>query len=89
MVPEMQKAISGLRFLLAAIKGKQEELDGLSRQFRRQLDRAPNYTIQRGNSLEAALTIMEEIQERLDGVETTRRPLSSIRDRARSELQAL
>ncbi|MCH7897559.1 MAG: hypothetical protein IH782_11835 [candidate division NC10 bacterium] len=28
VMPEMQKAISGLRFLLAAIKGKQEELDG-------------------------------------------------------------
>ena len=88
-MPEMQKAISELRFLLASIKGKPEELDGLSRQFKRQLRRAPNYPIQGGNSLEAALTIMEEIQERLDSVETTRRHLSSIRDRARSELQAL
>jgi len=32
---------------------------------------------------------MEEIQERLDSVETTRRHFASIRDRARSELQAL
>lgn len=89
VIPEMQKAISELRFLLASIKGKQEELDGLSRQFKRQLRRAPNYAIQGGSSLEAALTIMDEIQERLDSVETTRRHLSSIRDRAHSELQAL
>ena len=88
-MPEMQKAISELRFLLASLKGKQEELDGLIRQFKRQLDRAPNYAIQVENSLEATLTIMEEIQERLDGVEATRRHLSSITDRARSELQAL
>jgi len=30
-MPAMQKAISELRFMLASIKGKQEELDGLSR----------------------------------------------------------
>jgi len=60
-MPEMQKAISELRFLLASLKGKQEELDGLSQQFKRQLDRAPNDAIQVGNSLEAALTIVEQI----------------------------
>ncbi|MCH7897560.1 MAG: hypothetical protein IH782_11840, partial [candidate division NC10 bacterium] len=32
---------------------------------------------------------MDEIQERLDSVETTRRHLSAIKDRAQSELQAL
>ena len=34
-MPQMQKAIAKLRFLLASIKGKEEELEGLSRQFRR------------------------------------------------------
>ena len=39
--------------------------------------------------MEEALTIMEEIQERLDSVETTRRHISPLRERAQSELQAL
>ncbi len=44
-MPEMQKTITRLRFLLASIKGKEEELEGLSRQFRRQLERAPSYAV--------------------------------------------
>ena len=47
---EMQKVIAKLRFLLASIKGKKEELEGLSRQFRRQLDRARSYAIRGDNS---------------------------------------
>ena len=31
-MPEMQKAISKLRFVLATIKGKEEELEAQSRQ---------------------------------------------------------
>lgn len=88
-VPEMQKAISRLRFLLATIKGKEEELDGLIRQFKRQLERAPNYAIQGSNSLDSALTAMAEIQERLDRVEVTRSHLVAVRERAQKELRAL
>ena len=86
---EMKKAISELRFLLAAIRGRQEELDGLSRQFKRQLDRAPNYAIQGGNSLGGGA-------EHYGGDtgapgqrgDDAKAPLS-IRERAQSELQAL
>ncbi|MCI0438221.1 MAG: hypothetical protein L0177_03715 [Chloroflexi bacterium] len=88
-MPEMQKAISKLRFLLASIKGKEEELESLARQFRRQLERAPNHAIHGGNSLEATLNIMNEIQERLDDVEQSRAHLAAIKKRAQSELQAL
>ena len=88
-MPEMQKAMSRLRFVLAAIKGKEQELEGLSRQFRRQLRRAPNHAIQGGNSLEATVSIMEEIQERLDHVEESRKHVDSIKKRAQDELQAL
>ena len=88
-MPEMQKAISKLRFLLAAIKGKEEDLEGLRRQFRRQLDRAPNYAIHGGNSLEATLSIMEEIRERLEDVEKMGEHLSAIKKRTEDELRAL
>ncbi len=88
-MPEMQKAIAKLRFLLASIKGKAEELEGLSRQFRRQLERAPSYAIREDNSLDSTLSMLEEIQERLDSVERTRRHLDSIESRAQEELRAL
>ncbi len=88
-VPEMQKAMARLRFLLAAIKGKEQELESLSQQFQRQLSRAPNYAIHGGNSLEATLSIMNEVQERLDSVEKMRRHLAAIKMRAQDELQAL
>ena len=85
-VPEMQKAIAKLRLTLAGIRGKEEELEGLSRQFRRQLERAPSYAVHGGSSLDAALSAMGEIQERLDGVEARRGHLAAIKER---ELQAL
>ncbi len=88
-MPEMQKTITRLRFLLASIKGKQEEFEGLSRQFRRQLDRARSYAIRGDNSLDSTLSALGEIQERLDNVERTRRHLDSIESRAHDELRAL
>ena len=75
--PEMQKAIGQLRLLLAAIKGKDEDLANQQRQFRRQMDRVPMHAI-REASIDASLSIMVEIQERLDHVKTTRSHLSEI-----------
>ena len=71
-VPEMQKAISRLRILLASIKGKEDEMDAMVRQFKRQLERAPRHAVHGGNPLENTLSIMGEIQERLDGAEKAR-----------------
>ena len=88
-MPEMQKAIAKLRFLLASIKGKEEELEGLSRQFRRQLETAPSQALRGDDSLDSTLSVLEEIQERLDNVERTRRHLDSIKSRAQEELRAL
>ena len=86
--PEMQKAIGQLRLLLAAIKGKDEDLANQQRQFRRQMDRVPMHAI-RGSSIDASLSIMAEIQERLDNVQTTRGHLAEITSRAQAELEAL
>ncbi len=88
-VPEMLKAIERLRMLLSVIRDKDEELRALRRDFRRQLDRAPNYAIHSGNSLDASLGAMNEIQERLNGVDVTLDHLSAITTRAEQELHAL
>jgi hypothetical protein len=88
-IPEMQKAINRLRLLVAAIKGKEDEMDGLVRQFKRQLERAPRHAIHGGNPLETTLSIMGEIQERLDAAVTARAHLDMIKRQAENELEAL
>lgn len=88
-MPQMQKAISNLRLLLASITAKEDELEALARQFQRQLDRAPRYAIQGGNPLDVTLNLMGEIQERLDDVQAQRKHLASIRRQAETELEAL
>lgn len=88
-MPQMQKAISNLRLLLASITAKEDELEALARQFQRQLDRAPRYAIQGGSPLDATLNLMGEIQERLDDVQAQRKHLASIRRQAETELEAL
>ena len=84
----MHQEIARLRLLGAAIKGKQDELRARTRQFSQQLERARNVAV-RGCALDASLTVMAEIQERLDAVRVTSEHLASIRARAEAELEAL
>lgn len=88
-IPEMQKAIARLRILIASIKAKEDEMDALVRQFKRQLERAPRHAIHGGNPLENTLSIMGEIQERLDAAEKARLHLDLIKRQAENELEAL
>lgn len=88
-IPEMQKAINRLRLLVASIQGKEDEMDGLVIQFKRQLERAPRHAIHGGNPLENTLSIMGEIQERLDAAVKARSHLGMIRRQAENELEAL
>ncbi len=88
-ISEMQKAINRLRLLIASIKGKEDEMDGLVRQFKRQLERAPRHAIHGGNPLDNTLSIMGEIQERLDAAVNARTHLDLIRRQAENELEAL
>ena len=88
-MPEMQKAMARLRLTLASIKGKEDELESLKRQFQRQLDRTSAHAAHGKNSLDATIGIMEEIQERLDNVEMKQRHLIAIKKRAEDELGAL
>jgi len=88
-IPEMQKAINRLRLLVASIKSKEDEMDRQVRQFKRQLERAPRHAIHGGNPLDNTLSIMGEIQERLDAAVNARTHLDLIRRQAENELEAL
>ena len=59
------------------------------RQFRTQLDRLPQQTIYGRTTLEGALAIMGEMEERLAHAEALQRRLEVIRARVRRELEAL
>ena len=87
--PEMQKAISRLRLTLAALKGKEEEIDSLRHQFRRQLRHSLGHAVHGNSPLDTTLSVMDEIQERLDAADRTLRHLTAIKQRAEDELQAL
>jgi len=84
----IEKSIAELRFFLAAIKAKEDELSGLIRQFKRQMQQAVTYAI-RESSLDTSLAAMSKVQERLDEAVVTRGHLTVIRERTEADLQAL
>ena len=56
----IEKSIAELRFFLAAIKAKEDELSGLIRQFKRQMQQAVTYAI-RESSLDTSLAAMSKV----------------------------
>ena len=86
---QIRQETARLRLLLAEIIGREEQLDGLVRQFRTQLNRLPRQAIYSRTTLDAAMAAMSEIQERLDHTLMTRQHLEAIKQRASSEFTAL
>ncbi len=86
---QLRQATARLRLTLAEIKGREEQLDGMIRQFRTQLSRLPRQAIYERTTLDLALSAMAEIQERLNHAQATRQHLLAIKQRATDELSAL
>ena len=73
---QLQMAMGSLRIRLAEIQGKEEQTEALIDQFRTQLRRLPRQVVYGAISLDASLTSMGEIEERMnDAVATERRIL--------------
>ena len=85
----MDQATAAMRLILAEIMSREEQLDGVIRQFRAQLARLPRQVIYGGITLDLALSAMAEIQERLNHSQTTMAHLEDIKKRATEELRAL
>ncbi|HZU07782.1 MAG TPA: hypothetical protein VFB73_17590 [Chloroflexota bacterium] len=81
--------IARLRFLLADVAAKETQLTNLRRQLRDQLDRVVTYSLYGDADLERSLSLMTEIQERLDRAESDASHLRRIRERAERELESL
>ncbi len=86
---QMRQAMATLRLTLAQIAAKEEQLDALIRQFRTQLNRIPRQVIYGRNPLDASLSAMAEVEERLHHAQAMRHHLQAIKQRAQEELEAL
>jgi len=89
LLAELDNAIARLRMFLAEVAAKEKQLDAMARQFRQQLSRASQRALYAHMPLEASLSVMGEIEERLAGAEVERKHLNAIKRRAQVELEAV
>ena len=72
---QLQRTMAIIRISLAEIDGKERQLESMISQFRTQLRRLSRQLIDGKTGLDASLSSMGEIEERLsDAISTRRRP---------------
>lgn len=86
---QLQQAIANIRMGLAEIHSKESQLDSMISQFRTQLRRLPRQIVYGQLPLDASLSSMGEIEERLNDTLATRERLLKIKKAATDELTAL
>jgi len=86
---ELEKRIGLLRILLADVTGKQQQLVGMEGQYRTQLSRIVEFVVYREGDVANALSLMSEVQGKLDEVIQTMAHLAMISEKASSELEVL
>ena len=78
-----------LRMSLAEIQDKERQLDARISQFRTQMRRLPRQVVYGNTGLDASMSAMGEIEERLADVVASRRRLLEFKRAAEEELEAL
>src|SRR5436190_9080620 len=86
---ELEKRIGHLRILLADVAGKQTQLSEMESQYRAQLSRVVEFVVTREGNVGNALSLMSEVQAKLDEVVQTSAHLGVIANRANAELEVL
>jgi hypothetical protein len=86
---ELEKRIGLLRLLLADIEGKQAQLIEIEGQYRSQLSRIVDFVVYKEGDVSNALSLMTEVQSKLDEVVLTANHLTMIGQRAGTELEVL
>ncbi len=86
---QLQQTTANLRISLAEIENKESQLDSMIAQFRTQLRRLPRQVIYGATALDASLSALGEIEERLADATATRRRLATIKKATMDELAAL
>lgn len=86
---ELDKRLGLLRLLLADIRGKQGQLAEMEGQYRAQLSRIVEFVVYREGDVANALSLMAEVQSKLDEVERSVVHLAMIYKGALAELNVL
>ena len=86
---QLQQAMANIRMGLAEIQSKESQLDSMISQFRTQLRRLPRQIVYGQLPLDASLSSMGEIEERLNDTLAIRERLLKIKKAASDELTAL
>lgn len=86
---QLQQTMAILRMSLAEIANKERQLESMISQFRTQLRRLPRQVIYGKTGLDASLSSMGEIEERLSDSTSTLRRLQVIKKATLDELAAL
>jgi chromosome segregation ATPase len=86
---QLQSTLATLRMSLAEIQDKERQLDARISQFRTQLRRLPRQVVYGNTGLDASMSAMGEIEERLADVVASRRRLLEFKRAAEEELEAL
>ncbi len=86
---QLQSTLATLRMSLAEIQDKERQLDARISQFRTQLRRLPRQVVYGNTGLDASLSAMGEIEERLADVVDSRRRLLEFKRAVEEELEAL
>ena len=86
---ELGKRIGMLRLLLADIQSKQAQLTEMEGQYRAQLGRIVDFVVHRDGDVSNALSLMSEVQSKLDEVTQTEHHLAQIAEKTNLELEVL
>ena len=86
---QIRQATARLRLFLAEISAKEDDVSSLIRQFRTQKERLPRQAIYGRTTLDAVLSAMSEIEERLEHAQAVHTHLTAIKRKAVDELAAL
>ena len=86
---QLQQTTANLRISLAEIEDRERQLESMIAQFRTQLRRLPRQIIYGPTGLDASLSALGEIEERLADATDTRRRLATIKKATTDELAAL
>lgn len=81
--------IGRMRLLLADVTAREEQLNQLRRQYNAQTEKLLSFTIYGDAALDTTLTMMGDVQDRLDQADRTVKHLLVVRRRLEVELESL
>ena len=86
---QLQQTMATIRLSLAEIRNKEQQIEAMVSQFRTQLRRLPRQVVYGNTTLDASISAMGEIEERLNDTLAIQRRLLTIKKAATDELAAL